>query len=269
MAQSILRMLTLFIVAYVMVCAMIFFWQEQLIFFPEKNSPGTRYDFGVPVEEVWLPVDGATLHALWFRAAESRGAILYLHGNGGSLRGWGAVAPDLVAYGYDLLMIDYRGYGQSSGRISSEAQLYADVSVAYAWLQERYPAEQLIIHGRSLGTALAVRLAAEHQPRLLLLETPFYSLEAIARRQFPWAPSFLLKYPLRSHTWIDQVRSPVVIIHGTNDRIVPFADGERLAAAVSAPLDFVAIPGGDHNNLATFPAYWAALDQALAYASDQ
>ncbi|WP_245863534.1 alpha/beta hydrolase [Candidatus Viridilinea mediisalina] len=256
-------MLTLLLLAYVLVCTMIFFWQEQLIFFPERNSPGTRYDFGIPVEEVWIPVDGARLHALWFRVPEPRGAILYLHGNGGSLRGWGSVAPDLVAYGYDLLILDYRGYGQSSGRISSEAQLHADMAAAYAWLQERYPAEQLIIHGRSLGTALAVRLAAEQQPRLLILETPFYSLEAIARRQFPWAPPFLLKYPLRSYNWIGAVQSPVVIIHGTNDRIVPFADGERLAAKVNAPLTFVAIPGGNHNNLANFPAYWDALDQAL------
>lgn len=258
-----LRLIAFVMIAYGLVCGLIFMVQERLIFFPDRDPPGTRYAFGIPAEEVWLPVDGATLHALWFRVPEPHGVILYLHGNAGSLRSWGTVAPDLVARGYDLLIADYRSYGQSTGQINGEAQQHDDAAAVYAWVQEHYPEAPIVLYGRSLGSALAARLAAEQQPRLLILESPFFSLEAIARRQFPWVPPFVLKYPLRTHSWIGQVRCPVVIIHGTDDTIVPFADGERLAAAVTAPLRFVVVPGGEHNDLAAFSTYWEVIDEAL------
>ncbi|NCC31463.1 MAG: alpha/beta fold hydrolase [Chloroflexia bacterium] len=258
-----LRLLVLSLLLYLLVCVVIFLWQEQLIFFPERNQPGTRYVFGHPAEEVWLTAEDAQLHALWFRVPEPQGVILYLHGNAGSLRTWGAVAPELVAYQYDLLIIDYRGYGQSSGQIRREADVYADAEAAYAWILERYREDQVVLYGRSLGSAPATRLAAEHQPRMLILETPFYSLEALARRQFPWLPPFLLKYPLNVSASLGQVSCPVVIIHGTEDEIVPFADGERLADRVAAPLRFYPIAGGRHNNLATLPAYWDAITATL------
>jgi uncharacterized protein len=263
MPGTILRLLLLLGCSYLLICALVYVAQERLIFFPERDPPGTRYSFGIPLEEVWLPVDDATLHALWFRVAEPQGIILYFHGNAGSLRSWGGVAPDLVTYGYDLLIVDYRGYGQSSGQIRNEAQLYADAAAAYAWVRERYPEEQIVLYGRSLGSAPAARLAAEGQPRMLILESPFYSLEALARRQFPWAPPFLLKYPLHTHRWAPQVRCPVLIVHGAADPIAPIADAERLAATIGAPLRFVAIPGGGHNDLAAFPTYHTALAAAL------
>jgi alpha-beta hydrolase superfamily lysophospholipase len=259
----IFRVLALLAIGYALVCALIYVAQERLIFFPERDPPGTRYTFGIPAEEVWIPVDGAQLHALWFRVAAPQGIILYLHGNAGSLRSWGAVAADLTPHGYDVLIADYRGYGQSTGRISNEAQFYADAAALYDWVLERYPAERVVIYGRSLGSAPAARLAAERRPRLLILESPFYSLEALARRQFPWAPPLLLKYPLRTHSWMADVTCPVVILHGAADSVVPFADGERLAAMVAAPLQFHPIAGGDHNNLAAFPAYHDAIARAL------
>lgn len=263
MFATTLRLLALIALAYTLGCGMLVMLQERLIFFPQRDPPGTRYAFGLPGEEVWIPVAGASLHTLWFRVPEPHGVILYLHGNAGSLQSWGAVGPNLAARGYDVLIVDYRGYGQSTGRISGEAQLHADMAVVYAWVLERYPEQQVVLYGRSLGSGLAARLAAEHTPRLLILESPFYSLEAIARRQFPFVPPFLLRYPLRTWSWIGAARAPVVIIHGTDDKVVPFADGERLAAAVRSPLRFVTVPGGGHNDLAAFPAYDEVLDAVL------
>lgn len=245
------------------VYALLFVMQESLIFFPQRDGPGTSYEFGLPVEELFVAVDGAELHALHFRTADPQGVVLYLHGNAGSLHSWGAVAPDLVTHGYDLFIIDYRGYGQSSGRITSEAQLHTDMARVYDHVQTLYPEDQIVLYGRSLGTPLAARLAADNNPRLLILESPFYSLEVLARRQFPFVPGFLVKYPLRTHEWIAWVQCPVVIIHGRDDAIVPFADGERLQAHVRAPLSFYAIDGGGHNDLSLFPAYHAALAKVL------
>lgn len=264
MLPTILRLITTILVpGYATICGVIYMFQERLIFFPDRDPPGTHYEFGIPVEEVLIPVEGAQLHALWFRRSQAKGVILYFHGNAGSLRTWGEVAPELVQYGYEMVMVDYRGYGQSTGTIQSEAELHADAAAVYEWVRQRYPEEQIVLYGRSLGSGLATRLAAVYQPALLILESPFYSVEAIARRQFPWVPPFLLKYPLRSHEWIGQVRCPVVIIHGTNDSVVPFADGERLAHEVTAPLAFYPIVGGDHNNLITFSMYHHAIQVAL------
>lgn len=263
---AIFRVFALIAVGYALLCTLLYLAQERLIFFPERDPLGTRYAFGVPADELFIPVKGAQLHALLFHAKEPRGVILYLHGNAGSLRSWGTVAPALVERGYDVLMVDYRGYGQSTGQINGEAQLHADMAAVYGWLSGRYPEEQIVLYGRSLGSGLAARLAAEHRPRLLILESPYDSLEAIARRQFAFVPPFLLKYPLRTYQWIGEVRSPVVIVHGTADTVIPFTDGERLAAAVTTPIQFHPIEGGDHNDLGQFPAYQAAIDAALGEA---
>lgn len=260
------RLVIALLFAYVLFCGLLYMLQERLIFFPIQDPPGTRYDFGLPVDELFIPVAGAKLHALHFQIEAPRGVILYLHGNAGSLRSWGAVAPDFVRRGYDVLIVDYRGYGQSSGSISSEAQLHQDMAAIYDVVRAQYPEEQIVLYGRSLGSGLATRLAAEHAPQQLILESPFYSLEIIARRQFAFVPSFLLKYPLRTHQWIGQVRCPITIVHGTADTVVPFADGERLRQHSNAPLQFHAIPGGGHNDLELFPEYHAALDAALAQA---
>ncbi|WP_298820976.1 alpha/beta hydrolase [Chloroflexus sp.] len=260
---TILKILAVVGFGYALLCLFIYAVQERLIFVPHIDPPGAAYDTRSAAEDIWLPVENATLHALWFRYPDPRGIILYFHGNGGTLRSWVAVAPDLVERGYDLLLVDYRGYGRSTGQISGEDQLHADMTAVYDWAVARYPETQIVLYGRSLGSSFATRLAATRNPGLLILESPFYSLEALARRQFPWAPSFLLKYPLRTHEWIGQVRCPIVIIHGTDDTVVPFTHSEQLANLVTAPLRFHRIEGGGHNNLATFAAYHAAIDAAL------
>lgn len=250
-------------VLYVSLCAGIYLVQERLIFHPERVQPGTRYTFDHPFEELFLPVEGASLHTLWFHANEPQGVVVYFHGNGGSLRMWGTRAAPLVDRGYDVIMVDYRGYGQSTGTISSEAQLLADANAVYAWVLDRYPETQIVLYGSSLGTSFASWLAANHQPRLLILESPFYSIEELARHNFPWVPSFLLKYPLRSYSWIGQVRCPVIIFHGTDDPVIPFADSKRLAGEVTAPLSFYRLEGGGHVDFDDYLLYHEALDRSL------
>lgn len=263
MIFGVFRLLLFLLIAYGLICLLVYYAQERLIFLPERNGPGTRYNFGLPFEEVRIPVEGATLHALYFNAVEPKGVIVYFHGNAGSLRTWGNVAPDLVGRGYDVFMVDYRGYGQSTGQITDELQLHRDMDKVYALARARYEPDKIVLFGRSLGAPLATRLAAQETPGLLILEAPFYSIEAIARRQLPFLPMSLLKYPMKTHTWIEYVDAPILILHGTRDEVVPFGDGERLLFHVKTPASFHAIEGGGHNDLARFPAYHAALDVAL------
>jgi len=254
-----LTFITILAAMYGLLCALLYSQQERMVFFPEVLPPGYRFAFSQPFEEVSLPVDGATLSALHFTVERPRGAILFFHGNGGSLRNWGDLAGHWTRHGYAVLMLDYRGYGKSSGAIRSERMLHDDALAAYAWLAERYPPESIVVAGRSLGTGIAARLATQRKPRLLILETPYTSLASIARRQVPWAPGFLFKYPLRTDQWIGEVTSPVYLIHGTRDELIPFASSERLAALIGGEQRLFAIEGAGHNDFTLYPAY----DQAL------
>jgi pimeloyl-ACP methyl ester carboxylesterase len=258
-----LTSLLIAVVLYLLLCALLYAAQERLIFHPDVLPPAFAFDFPLPFTELRLPVAGATLHALYFRARQPKGAILYLPGNAGSLRWWGMVAQHFVPRGYDLLIPDYRGFGKSTSRITREALLHADAWGAYAYLQQHYPAAQIIVYGYSLGTGLATQLAARQAPRLLILEAPYVSLRALARRRFPFVPMVLLKYPLRTDRWIGQVGCPVYLVHGTADEVIPCACSLQLLPLIQAPHALITIAGGRHTNLAAFGAYQAALDAIL------
>ncbi len=260
MKRRVLTFIAILAVVYGLMCALIYTQQERMVFYPEVLPPSYVFAFDQPFEEVTLPVAGATLSALHFTIERPRGAILFFHGNAGSLRDWGTLADHWTRHGYAVLMLDYRGYGKSSGAISSEQMLHDDALAAYEWLAERYPPESIVVAGRSLGTGLAVRLAAQKQPRMVILETPYVSLLSIARRQVAWAPGFLFKYPLPSERWIGQVKSPIYLIHGTRDELIPFESSERLAALVGGERRLFPITGAGHNDFTAYPAY----DQALA-----
>ena len=181
-----------------------------------------------------IPVPGATLHALHFTQPQPRGLVFFLHGNAGNLQTWTTGVDFYRRVNYDLFILDYRGYGKSTGTIDGEDQLHADVRAAWDAIAPRYRDVPIVIYGRSLGTGLAARLARDVQPALLVLVTPYASLAAAAKRAFPMAPEFLLKYRLRTDTLIADVRSPVLLMHGNRDTLIPLADSEALLARVRA-----------------------------------
>ncbi|PLS77646.1 MAG: alpha/beta hydrolase [Chloroflexi bacterium] len=246
---------------YVVICALLYAVQERLLFYPEVLPPRYTFNFSTRFNEVTLPAEGATLHALHFTVDEPKGVVLYLHGNAGSVRTWGLVASDFVAHNYDVLIPDYRGYGKSTGTLTGERMLQDDAAIMYSYLLQRYPEQQIVVYGRSLGTGLAVALAATHDPKLLILETPYVSLQALATAQFPWVPGFLFKYPFRTDRLIGAVKSPVVLFHGTNDDVIPYAASEQLLPLIRSHHKLVTIEGGGHNNLRDFPAYQHHLAQ--------
>lgn len=252
---------------YVLLSVGLYLFQERLIFFPEKLPPDYEFAYDAPFEELALPVAGGALSALRFEAATPQGVILYFHGNAGSLAGWGDVGKALAAHGYDVVIVDYRGYGKSDGRINSEAVWLADADAVYAHVVERYGEERVILYGRSIGSTAAAYLAAQHRPRLLILEAPFYSLGDLARQAMP--PVFplrlLLKYDLPVHRWLEEVESPVVIFHGTDDEVVPFDSSRRLLSHARTEVAFIPVEGGRHNNLEMFAVYQTGLANVLEH----
>jgi uncharacterized protein len=233
--------------------------QENLIFFPEILPSDYKYAFDGPFEEGAVSVEGATLSAVLFKAANAKGVVLYFHGNAGSLRTWGDVARDFTSRGYDIMIPDYRGFGKSTGSISNEKQMLTDGLAVYDYLKKSYQENRIILYGRSIGTGVATFVARSGKPRMLILESPFFSLADLASYHYPLLPkrvvSLFMKYPFRTDLWIPEVACPVYLIHGTRDDIIPFDASARLELLIKSPHKLIRIEGGGHNNLSDYSTY--------------
>jgi len=255
------------LVVYGSVAAFLYFVQEKILFHPQQLPGDYQFEFETEFgfEEIFLnAADGSRLHSLLFGQQNPKGIILYFHGNAGSLAGWGTVAYDLLPYGYEVLITDYRGYGKSTGKMS-EVNFFSDAQLWYEFCRSRFPESQIVIYGRSLGTGVATQVAAQNKPSRVLLETPFFNMADLAKGHFPGFPhQQLIRYPFRNDKYILEIQSPVFIIHGTADEVVPYESGKRLGALGDGSwLRFRTIPGGNHNNLSNYPEYISFLNEAF------
>lgn len=239
-------------------------FQEQMLFYPERLPENHVFEFaGDFRERTFDTEDGERLSALHFRVEEPRGVVLYFHGNAGSLASWGDVAGDFVPLGYDVVVVDYRGYGKSTGKIRHEATLFADAASIYDALVREYGEPQIVLYGRSLGTGVAAKLAADRDPRRLVLETPYYDLPSVGHDHYPLLfPHLFLRYRLPTAEHLERVRCPVDLIHGTRDKVVPYEHSERLQQRHPA-VALETIEGGGHNDLRDYPQYHAHLRRIL------
>lgn len=251
------RIVSTLLILYLMLIAALAFFQEKLIFLPSKLDPEYTYTFQQPFEEINLTTpDGALLNAIHFKTENPNGVVLYFHGNAGDLSRWGEITSYFTEFNLDVLVMDYRTYGKSTGALSEEL-LYKDAQLFYDYLAQRYNENQITVYGRSLGSTFAAYVAAKNSPRKLILETPFYSLESVAKKRFPIVPvGYLIKYEFKTHEFVKDVNCDIYFFHGTNDKVVPYASGEKLYEETpSERKHFITIPGGKHNNLATFEKY--------------
>lgn len=220
------------------------------LYYPTKYPDGW---WGVQSQlgaaDVWLTArDGVRIHGWFVRNSESRWLTLFFHGNAGNITYREPHFREIRGSGSSVLMIDYRGYGRSSGR-PSEAGLYADASAAYDWaLRQGYTPDHIIAHGESLGTAVAVDLASKQRCAGLVLEAPFSSAKDVAATVLPMlGPAFIWGFDARSK--IATVRAPVLIIQGDRDKVIPPRLGHALFAAAREPKSFWIVTGAGHNDL--------------------
>ena len=237
--------------------------QERLIFYPEKLTQDYLFIFPGDWKEVTFETaPRVTLNALHFRVDSPKGLILFFHGNAGSLAGWGGVGETFTELGYDVLAMDFRGYGKSTGKIRSNRQLHSDASFIYDRVLEEYTENQIVLIGQSIGTGMASRLAAEREPARVLLIAPFINLSSVAKHHFPIVPRFIIRYKFPNDGYLLRAKCPVVLIHGTNDAIIPF-DHSRKLDGLGDNIRLIPIEGAGHNNLERFPLYKQALAEAL------
>ena len=267
MKTFLISILVIALALYVVGCGFLYFKQEALLFYPEKLP--ANYQFRFPGEYREYPIaapDGTQLSGLLFKTKVPKGLVFFLHGNGGSLAGWGDVAATYTRLGYDVFLLDYRGYGKSQGRISSQAQLLGDVEIAYNQLKAEYAEQSIIIAGYSVGTGPAAWLASRHRPRLLLLHAPYYSLADMAAhtiKLWPILPGWLLRYPLPTNEFVQRVVAPVVLFHGDHDEVIPYQSSVRLKALLKTTDQLISIRGCGHNGLLAQPQYQQVIGQLL------
>ncbi len=242
--------------------AALWWGQERLLFAPQVLPANHRFDLHADVQETWIDVPGARLNALHLRLPQPRGIVFFLHGNGGSLQNWFVNVDFYRRANMDLYMIDYRGYGKSSGRITSEAQLHADVRAAWDQVAPMYEGKRRVIYGRSLGSGLAAALAANVQSDLTVLVSAYQSMVALGADHYPWVPAWISRYPLRTDLLLPGVKSPLLLVHGARDTLIRPEHSRRLQALVpSARL--VLVPEAAHNDLQNFDSYLKLFDAAL------
>jgi uncharacterized protein len=266
MTLTLPRVLALGALIVVLLYAAAMWWvylkQERLLFHPEPLASDHQFKVDNDVHELTVTVPGASISVLHLRLPNPKGVVFFLHGNAGNLDTWFVNTALYREMNYDLVMLDYRGYGKSTGQIQSETQLHADVDAVWAAVEDRYRGRVRVALGRSLGTALAARWALKNQPESTILVSPYCSMTDMAREHFPFVPVRLLRYPLTTCDYVAQLSRPVLLLHGSQDSLISPAHSERIQTrAPHARL--LRIEQAGHNDVHQFEAYTQALREAL------
>ena len=260
--------LTVLALAYAGFLALIYVLQARLIYFPVRELAATPQARGLQYEDVYIDTeDGVRLNAWFVPARPERAVLLYFHGNAGNISHRVERTALFHRLGLSVLVLDYRGYGRSGGT-PSEDGTYREARAAWRYLIEtrRVAPDRIVLFGRSLGAAVAARLAAEVGPRALILDSAFTAAADLGAEVYPWLPvRWLARYRYPTLENLKKVNRPVLIVHSRDDEIIPFRHGQELFAAANAPKQFLEIRGG-HNDpfFLTSPAYAEGVGAFLA-----
>ncbi|MFO7891362.1 MAG: alpha/beta fold hydrolase [bacterium] len=254
------------IFSYIIFCGVLYYQQENLIFHPEKLPDNYQFEFRQKFQEMIIHTkDNINLHGILFTADSSRGLIFYLHGNAGSVASWREIAKIYTDLNYDIFILDYRGFGKSEGKISSEKQLHQDIQAAYDTLKATYPENKIIIIGYSIGTGPAARLASKNNPQRLILQAPYYSLIDILHYRYAYVPNFLLRYTLKTYKFLKKIETPVTIFHGEEDNTIYYGSSLKLKKHLKSTDTLITLKGQDHNGMNYNKKYQRKLKKIFNY----
>ena len=257
---------TLIVIAviYIGFCLFFYFFQDVFFFRPEILPSSFQYKYPFPFEEKDFEMeDGGKINGIYFKVPNPRGVVFYLKGNSRSIKGWGKFAKDFVSNGYDFFMMDYRGFGKSEGK-RDQVTLFNDAQHVYEWLKEQYSEEEIVVFGRSLGSGIAAKIASWNKPKMLILDSPYFSFYHNIKRFLFFVPlKALLRYDIRTDLYLKKTDCPIYIIHGTKDRLFPINQSEQLKAVFPEKIKLHKIKGGHHNDLPEFPEFFEILYDIL------
>ena len=247
------RILFYAVIAYVVLVIAVYFLQRHMQYFPNKSDPGSPEKNGLPGMKVVRTTteDGLSLLAWFMPPADKNGKILvFYHGNAGHIGHRAVKARYFIERGYGVFFAEYRGFGGNPGSPTEEG-LYKDARAALKWLEAQgYLTRQIILYGESIGSGVAVQIAKEIQPDILILEAPFSSALDVAKRTHFWLPvDWMMKDRYDSLSKIPDVKSQLLIVHGDEDNVIPIHLAKKLFEAANHPKEFITINGGGHSDL--------------------
>lgn len=244
-----------------------YFMQERLLFHPETLEPDYQFSFTQEFKEVNLKVnEDKNISIVQFLVPDSisKGVVLYYHGNMANISRYADQATAFTRNGYEVWMIDYPGFGKSTGE-RSESIMHDDALKLFKMASAKYSSDSIIVYGRSIGTGLATRIASHNRVKKVILETPYYDIRSLAKRLFPIYPvSWLLRYEFPNNIYLKELSMPVTIFHGTDDLTIPYSHSEKLVKE-NPSIELITIEGGSHNDLSTHEQYKMKLDSILKH----
>src|SRR5215203_2541818 len=252
------------LIFYVIGGIVLYFLQDLIIFHPKKLPLNHSFKFNQPFNEININPDGQrNLNIVQFLPEKkAKGIVLYFHGNMTNIERYAQFAPYFTKNDYEVWMIDYPGYGKTTGN-RSEKTMYADALILYELAIKKAPSKNIVIYGKSLGTGVASYLASLKPCKKLILETPYYSMTSMSQTYVPIYPAHLLRYTFPTNEYLKKVKSPVIIFHGTGDEVIPYKQSLKLKNEFPE-VELITVPKGKHNSLYQYPLVTQKLDSLLA-----
>lgn len=265
-AKKILKWVKVVLLVYVLGAIALYFLQDAILFRPISLKSDYKYDFPEKHEDINIPVnDNSNLNIVRFFSTDTvtKGVVLYFHGNKKNISWYAKYPPFFTRHGFEVLMIDYPGYGKSTGRFTEE-NLYNWADILYKYAASKFSADNIIIYGKSMGTGIASHLASKQPSKRLILETPYYDYPSILKSFLPFYPiEWIIKYKIPTYRHLLHTHVPVSIFHGTNDGIVPYNNAEKLKKYLKPGDEVITIDGGKHNDLFKYKLTISKLDSLL------
>jgi len=252
---------------YLLLCAGFYFYQHLFFFHPKALPADYQFSFAQKFEEKQVLLNKKTLiDIVQFKTEDSvpKGVVLYFHGNRQNIERYAEYAQNFTRHGFECWMVDYPGYGKSTGEITQE-NMQTMAFQFYKMARAKYDKGSIVIYGKSLGTGIAAYLASVQDCKQLILETPYYSMASLARRYAPFMPvNQLIKMNFTTGDYFKNITAPITIFHGLQDEVIPFSNAMKLIPGMKKGDRFVPIPGGRHNDLPSKKIYQAMLDSLLS-----
>jgi pimeloyl-ACP methyl ester carboxylesterase len=265
--RKLFKWIKIILLIYCFIGIAVYYAQDYVILRPETSSKDFKYTFDFPHKEVNIPFDKkSNINIIQFTPAQdsSKGVVLYFHGNRNNIQRYRRFVPNFTKHGYEVWMIDYPGFGKSTGTFS-EQTVYDWSLVMYNLARKRFGTDSIIIYGKSLGTGVAAQLASVRDCKILVLETPYYSMTSLAGTYFWMYPlEKMMHIKLPTNEYLAKVTAPVVFFHGTDDGVIPYSNAVKLKTVMKKGDEFVTIEGGNHRNLNGFKEMQVKLDSILS-----
>ncbi len=264
--RIILRWLKVVIILYCLIGIALYYMQDYFLFHPEPLASDYSFKFKTRFEEIKIPVnadDTVSLVKFYSDSLKPKGLVIYYHGNMKNIQHYADYIDVFLQKGYEVWMGDYPGYGKTTGE-RTEEKMYEQSRIIYGLAASVYPADSIIIYGKSMGTGIAAYVASYAKGKALVLETPYYDIPSLfAHYAFIYPVNAMSKYKIPTYQYLQEVKFPIIIFHGTGDDVIPYKNAKRLEPFLKAGDKFITIDNGGHNTLTRSGAYKITMDSLL------